>query len=224
MADIAKNIKKLMLEIPESVKIVAVSKLKPVSDILRAYNAGQRLFGENRVKELIAKKESLPGDIEWHLIGHLQTNKVRHIVPYVSMIQSVDSYKLLTAVNKAALEKKLIINCLLQFHIARETTKTGFNIEEVYGMLESEQFRYLENISIRGVMGIATFTDDMDQVRNEFRYLKKCYGTIKTEYFSGDDRFNEISMGMSGDYRIAVEEGATIVRIGSLIFGERQGL
>jgi len=221
MTDIAENIMLLRQEIPGSVKMVAVSKLKQVSDILVAYEAGQRLFGENRVQELINKTGLLPADIEWHFVGHLQSNKVRQLIPHVSMIQSVDSFKLLLAIDRTAMETGRIIDCLIQFHIAREISKFGFTIDEVDQMFESEQFKSLRNVSIRGVMGMATFTNDIDQVRNEFRYLKSCFDNIKMRHFKGDAGFKEISMGMSGDYLIAIEEGATIIRIGSKIFGER---
>ena len=202
-------------------KIVAVSKTKPVSDILIAYNAGHRVFGENRVQELITKKGQLPADIEWHFIGHLQSNKVKQIVPSAATIQSVDSFKLLSVIDREAQKAGLITDCLIQFHIAREETKFGFSPEEAMEMFRSEDFKALHNVRIRGVMGMATFTQNMEAVREEFRFLRNWYVLIKQEFFSGNNEFSEISMGMSGDYMIAIEEGATIVRIGSLIFGER---
>jgi pyridoxal phosphate enzyme (YggS family) len=221
MTDIELNIKNLREQIPPQVKLVAVSKTKPVSDIMTAYNAGQRIFGENRVQELLKKKDLLPADIEWHLIGHLQTNKVKLIVPCVSMIQSVDSFRLLKAINDEAHKAALKVNCLLQLHIAREETKFGFSFREVTEMLDDSAFRTLNSVRLRGVMGMATFTDDETTVRDEFRYLAECFRKLKTAYFMNDAGFKEISMGMSGDFVIAISEGSTMVRIGSLIFGER---
>ncbi len=221
MTDIRSNIKYLLSQIPPQVKLVAVSKTKPVADILVAYNAGQRIFGENRVQELLKKKDLLPSDIEWHLIGHLQTNKVKLIVPFVSMIQSVDSFRLLKTINDEARKTGRTVNCLLQLHIAKEETKFGFSIQEVTEMLRDSSVRTLESIKICGVMGMATFTNDKDMVRAEFRYLADCFRKLKTDYFPGNADFKEISMGMSGDFAIAISEGSTMVRIGSLIFGER---
>jgi PLP dependent protein len=221
MVDIASNISILRSQVPPSVRIVAVSKTKPVSDILIAYNAGQRIFGENRVQELLSKKEQLPSDIEWHFIGHLQSNKVKQIVLHTTLIHSLDSFKLLQVIDKEALKAGIVADCLIQFHIAKEETKFGFSPEEAIEMLESSEFRMMRNIRIRGVMGMATFTEDMEAVRSEFRYLKTWFNQIAEDYFRQNTLFSEISMGMSGDYRIAIEEGATIVRIGSHIFGER---
>lgn len=221
MTDIRSNIKYLLSQIPPQVKLVAVSKTKPVADILVAYNAGQRIFGENRVQELLKKKDLLPSDIEWHLIGHLQTNKVKLIVPFVSMIQSVDSFRLLKTINDEARKTGRTVNCLLQLHIAKEETKFGFSFQEVTDMLRDSSVRTLDSIKICGVMGMATFTNDKDMVRAEFRYLADCFRKLKTDYFPGNPDFKEISMGMSGDFAIAISEGSTMVRIGSLIFGER---
>jgi pyridoxal phosphate enzyme (YggS family) len=221
MIDIASNIRILRQQIPSSVKIVAVSKTKPVSDIMLAYKAGQRCFAENRVQELLAKKDLLPVDIEWHFVGHLQSNKVKNIVPFISMIQSVDSSRLLSAINYEAKKSERLVNCLLQFHIAKEETKFGFNPEEVYQLLDSEDFKNFRNVNICGVMGMATFTDNLMLVRDEFKFLKNCFCNLKEKYFQKYELFKEISMGMSGDYLIAVEEGSSIVRVGSLIFGER---
>jgi PLP dependent protein len=221
MVDIALNISFLKQQIPSSVKIVAVSKTKPISDIMVAYNVGQRIFGENRVQELLLKKDLLPADIFWHLIGHLQSNKVKYIVPFISMIESVDSARLLSLINQEAYKAGRIIDCLLQFHIAKEETKFGFNLEEVSQMLESEDFKGFKNVNICGVMGMATFTKDMAIVREEFKLLRNCFFALKQKYFLEFEQFKEISMGMSGDYLTAVEEGSTIVRIGSLIFGKR---
>jgi pyridoxal phosphate enzyme (YggS family) len=221
MSEIASNIISLKRQIPPTVRLVAVSKTKPVSDILEAYSTGHKIFGENRVQELLSKKDELPSDIEWHLIGHLQSNKVKYIVPFVSMIQSVDTFKLLKVINGEAKEVKRIVDCLLQFHIAKEETKFGFSMDEVVGMIESPEFRLLDSVRICGVMGMATFTVSSDQVREEFRDLAGCFRTLKEKYFTENKYFAEISMGMSDDFRIAIEEGSTMVRIGSIIFGER---
>ena len=221
MSDIARNIIALREEIPANVRIVAVSKLKSADDILKAYNAGQKIFGENRVQELFKKYNSLPRDIEWHFIGHLQSNKVRQIASFVNMIHSVDSFRLLQVIDREAAKAGRIIDCLLQFYIATEETKYGFSLSEVLEMLESEDFQKLKNIRICGVMGMASFIDDDDQIRREFMYLSECFRRLKDEFFSGDDAFKELSMGMSGDYKIALEEGSTIVRLGSTIFGSR---
>jgi len=222
MSDIAANIKKLGKELPAGVRIVAVSKTKPVSDILEAYNSGQRVFGENRVQELLQKKVMLPSDIEWHLIGHLQTNKVKYVVPFISMIESVDTFRLLKVINDEAASIQRVIDCLLQIHIAREEAKFGFSMREVIEALESSELPGLKHLRIRGVMGMATFTDDRGLIRQEFRFLADCFRELKKRYFKEDQSFNELSMGMSGDYQIAVSEGSTIVRIGSVIFGERK--
>jgi len=221
MPDIAGNITSLKSQIPTSVKLVAVSKTKPVSDIQIAYNSGQRIFGENRVLELLNKNDLLPSDIEWHLIGHLQTNKVKLIVPFIRMIHSIDSFKLLLVINSEAQRINRVIDCLLQIHIAREETKFGFSMCDLSEILQSEDVTYLKNIRICGVMGMATFTSDAGQVRKEFSFLKNCFNSLKNNYFISNPDFKEISMGMSGDYQIAIEEGSTMVRIGSLIFGER---
>lgn len=221
MSDIAVNITTLKGQLPASVKLVAVSKTRPVGDILTAYNAGQRYFGENRVQELLSKKDLLAGDIEWHLIGHLQSNKVKYIVPFISMIQSVDTYKLLSAINTEASKIKRIVDCLLQIHIAGEETKFGFSMNEIIEMVESQSFMNMDHVRICGVMGMATFTSDTVQVHKEFSNLSACFRTLKNRYFAEKLFFKEVSMGMSGDYEIALKEGSTIVRIGSLIFGER---
>jgi len=222
MSLIPDNIISLKQQIPSHVKLVAVSKTKPAEDILEAYNTGHRIFGENRVQELLSKKDLLPSDIEWHLIGHLQTNKVKYIAAYISMIQSVNSFKLLKVINAEAGKSNRQIDCLLQFYIASEETKSGFSMGEVTEMLDSPEYKTMINVRICGVMGMATFTDDQEQVRKEFRYLSDCFRKLKNSYFSGTGYFSEISMGMSGDYRIAIEEGSTIIRIGSIIFGERK--
>jgi pyridoxal phosphate enzyme (YggS family) len=219
--DIATNIISLKQQIPSSVRIVAVSKTKSVDEIFQAYNTGHKIFGENRVQELLAKKDYLPPDIEWHYIGHLQSNKVKYIVPFISMIESVDSFRLLKIINSETLKSGRVTECLLQFYIAREETKFGFSMDEVREMVKSEEFRQLRNVKICGVMGMATFTSDETRIRNEFRQLYNYFSELKSSYFSVHPAFKEISMGMSGDFRIAVEEGSTIIRIGSIIFGER---
>ncbi len=218
---ISKNLVKIKPEIPETVKLVAVSKTKPIEDILEAYVAGHRVFGENKAQELIRKQPQLPEDIQWHFIGHMQTNKVKYIAPFVWMIEAVDSLKLLKEIDKQSAKNKRIIKCLLQFHIGEEDTKFGLYMDEAGEILKNPEFKDLNNIEICGVMGMATFTDDMEQVRNEFKRLKNIFNKLKSNYFSVSKGFSEISMGMSGDYRIAIEEGSTIVRIGSSIFGER---
>jgi hypothetical protein len=221
MSFIVENISRIKNKLPANVKLVAVSKTKPVSDIIEAYNAGQKYFGENRVQEILAKKDLLPADIEWHLIGHLQSNKVKYIVPFINMIQSVDSVNLLVSINSEAKKVNRVIDCLLQIHIASEETKFGFSMCDLSEELRQENVSMLRNIRICGVMGMATFTSDNDMVKKEFRYLKNCFNSLKNNYFSSNQEFKEISMGMSGDYELAVQEGSTVVRIGSLIFGER---
>jgi pyridoxal phosphate enzyme (YggS family) len=219
--NIAENLERIKKEIPEGVKLVAVSKTKPVEDIMTAYNAGQRIFGENKAQELGFKQPQLPGDIQWHFIGHLQTNKVKYIIPFVNLIHSIDRIKVLREVNKQAAKNNRIVDCLLQFHIATEETKFGLNLEEADELLSSEEFGKMENIRICGVMGMATYTKDTNVVRKEFRHLKEIKDGLKEKYFDDSEYFKEISMGMSGDYMIAIEEGSTIVRIGSAIFGAR---
>lgn len=222
MNEIASNIKSLKEQLPGHVRLVAVSKTRSVSDILEAYNSGQKVFGENRVQELLQKKDHLPSDIEWHLIGHLQSNKVKYTVPFISMIESVDTFRLLNVINAEASKIPRVIDCLLQIHIAEEEAKFGFSMAEILEMLRSEDLRKLNCLRICGVMGMATFTDDTVQIRKEFKYLAGCFRELKDKYFKDASAFKEISMGMSGDYKIAVSEGSTIVRIGSLIFGERK--
>jgi len=218
---IKENLKNVKAVIPSSVSLVAVSKTKPNEAILEAYNAGQRIFGENKVQELTQKQLDLPKDIEWHFIGHLQSKKVKSIAPFVSLIHAVDSIKLLTEINKQALKNNRTINCLLQFHIATEQSKYGLTFEEVREILESDAFVELQNISITGVMGMATFTENENQVREEFQALENYFNVLKSHYFKFNDNFEHISMGMSGDFQIAIEEGSTMVRIGSSIFGSR---
>ena len=218
---IKENLEKIRATLPASVTLVAVSKTKPVSDLQEAYNAGQRAFGENYPQEMRDKHEMLPSDIRWHFIGHLQTNKIKYIIPYVTLIHSIDSANLLEAVNKEAKKHERVVDCLLQFHIAMEETKFGLDMEEARQLLESEAFLQMQNVRICGVMGMATFTDDKAEIRKEFKYLKEVFDTLKQDYFASQPQFKESSMGMSDDYPIAVEEGATLVRVGSKIFGAR---
>lgn len=208
-------------ELPEQVRLVAVSKYHPVEMIQEAYDAGQRLFGENHVQEMTQKYALLPKDIEWHFIGHLQTNKVKYIAPFVSLIHSVDSLKLLKEINKQAEKVQRIIPCLLQIHIAKEETKFGFSFDECREMLQQGEWKNLKNVQLCGVMGMGTFTDNVDQVRSEFHSLKDFFDEIKENVFSDNPSFREISMGMTDDYPIAIEEGSTLIRIGTKIFGER---
>jgi len=218
---IAENIDLVKANLPVQVQLVAVSKTKPANLLMEAYAHGQRAFGENKVQELAWKFEELPKDIEWHFIGHMQTNKVKYIAPFVHLIHGVDSFKLLKTIDAEAKKVNRIIPCLLQFYIAEEETKFGFSIDEVNEILQSAEFLQLKNIQISGVMGMATYTDDENQIHKEFASLKTIFDTLKSAYFSESPEFCEISMGMSGDYRIAIEEGSTMVRIGSTIFGER---
>ena len=218
---IAENIKQIRGKLPEGVTLVAVSKTKPNESIQEAYNGGQRIFGENKVQELVRKQEELPKDIEWHFIGHPQTNKVKYITPFVDLIHGIDSMKLLTAINKEGRKNNRVISCLLQFHIAEEESKFGLNYSEAQELLASSAFADLEFVEIRGVMGMATYTDDLNQVRNEFQSLKTIFEQLKEQYFADQPSFTVISMGMSGDYQLAIEEGSTMVRVGSKIFGER---
>ncbi len=219
--NIANNILKINNSLPNSTNLVAVSKTKPNQSILEAYDIGQRIFGENKVQDLVKKQAELPKDIEWHFIGHPQSNKVKFIAPFVHLIHGTDSLKLLKIINKEGQKNKRVINCLLQFHIADEETKFGLSLDDARVILNSEEFKFLENIAIAGVMGMATYTDDKSQIRNEFRTLKTIFNTIKNEYFSDSENFREISMGMSDDYLIAIEEGSTLIRVGSKIFGAR---
>lgn len=202
-------------------RLIAVSKTKPAESIAEAYAAGQRLFGENTVQELVEKYETLPKDIEWHLIGHLQSNKVKYIAPFISMIHSVDSLKLAQEINKQALKNGRVIDCLLQIYIADEDTKFGLDFAEAIELLRSEEFKDLKNIRIRGVMGIATLTDNPRMIKDEFYELKTFFTGLKETFFRKEDSFNEISMGMSGDYKLALEQGSTMIRLGSTLFGTR---
>lgn len=219
--DIQANLKEVLSGLPENVRLVAVSKFHPAEAILEAYAAGQRIFGESREQELSGKFEQLPKDIEWHFIGHLQTNKVKYIAPYIALIHAVDSYKLLAEVNKQAAKYNRIIPCLLEIHIAQEESKYGFTFESCKEMLRTEAWKSLNNVCIAGVMGMATNTDNESEITQEFHSLKNFFDELKQEFFQGNPDFREISMGMSDDYSIAVKEGSTIVRVGSKIFGNR---
>ena len=207
------NLLKIKSSLPEHVTLVAVSKTKPVADLMEAYNAGQRIFGENKIQEMTEKWEQMPKDIQWHMIGHIQTNKVKFMAPYVSLIHGVDSLKLLEEINKQALKNNRIIDCLLQIHIAEEETKFGLNNDELADLLVSESFKNLKNINIVGLMGMATFTENQIQIKKEFEHLKSIFDQLKN--------LKTLSMGMSGDYQLAIECGSTMVRIGSSIFGGR---
>lgn len=218
---VSDNIKYFLTnEIPSNVKLIAVSKTKSVETILEAYQSGHKIYGENKVQELVDKYHALPKDIEWHMIGHVQSNKVKYIAPFVSLIHGVDSFKLLQVINKEGEKTKRKINCLLQFHIAKEETKFGLDLVEASEFLSSGEFESLKNVCICGVMGMATYTEDLDLIRSEFKELVYIFNQLKNTYLPNTD-FTEISMGMSGDYKIAIEEGATMVRIGSLLFGTR---
>lgn len=218
---IPQNLARIKATIPSNVCLVAVSKTKPVSDLQEAYDAGQRHFGENKVQEMCDKYEVLPNDICWHLIGHLQSNKVKYIAPFVHLIHSVDSLKLLIEIDKQASKNNRVIDVLLQFHIAKEETKFGLNLLEANELLASEEFKNFENVRVVGIMGMASFTDDISVVHAEFASLKGIFEDIKNSFFKNVSFFKEISMGMSGDYELAIEEGSTMVRVGSSIFGGR---
>ncbi len=211
------NLQEILTSIPKSVTLVAVSKTKPEKDIQEAYDAGQRVFGENKIQEMTQKWENLPKDIQWHMIGHVQTNKVKYMAEYVSLVHGVDSLKLLKEINKQAKKHNRIVDCLLQIHIAEEDTKFGLDEAELKDLLDSETFGKLQNIKVVGLMGMATFTDDKNQIRREFKQLKTQFDKLKATL----PKIDTLSMGMSGDYLIAIEEGSTMIRIGSSIFGER---
>jgi len=214
---IGENLEKVKASLPPKVTLVAVSKTKPVSDVLETYDAGQRVFGENKIQEMTQKWEVLPKDIQWHMIGHVQRNKVKYMAEFVSLVHAVDSFRLLKEIDKQAKKHNRIIDCLLQMHIAEEDTKFGLNESELNEIIASEEFKKLKNIKVAGLMGMATFTDDLEQVRREFRLLKTIYNSLEKD----NENLSILSMGMSGDYQIAIEEGSTMVRIGSSIFGAR---
>ncbi len=223
---IAKQINEFKNILPENVKLVAVSKTKPNEAILEAYHTGQRVFGENKIQELIQKYQDLPKDIQWHFIGHLQTNKVKQLVGIVKLIHAVDSLKLLQVIDKEARNQNTKVSCLLQMHIAQEETKFGLDFDELIQILESDFFNEIKKdknagVEICGLMGMATYTNDNEQIRQEFSILKNSFAQVKMNYFADNPNFKELSMGMSGDYAIAIEQGSTLIRIGSTIFGER---
>ena len=219
--DIQANLKEVLDQLPEGVRLVAVSKFHPNEAIEEAYKVEQRIFGESREQELSTKYETLPKDIEWHFIGHLQTNKVKYIAPYIAMIHAVDSYKLLAEIDKQAAKYNRVIPCLLEIHIAQEESKYGFTFDTCRQMLEEGGWKQLKHVCIAGVMGMGTNTDDEKEVEKEFRSLADFFKSLKQDYFSQTDSFKEISMGMSHDYQIAIKCGTTLVRVGSKIFGER---
>ena len=214
---IADNLQKITSEIHNAITLVAVSKTKPVKDILEAYNAGQRIFGENKIQEMVEKQAQLPKDIQWHMIGHLQRNKVKYMASFVDLIHGVDSIKTLKEIDKQALKHNRTINCLLQIRIAIEETKFGLNADEVEHVLHSELFKSLKNIKIIGLMGMASFTDDKNQIKREFTQLKLIFEKLKIQ----NSNLQTLSMGMSGDYTLAIEQGSTMIRVGSAIFGSR---
>ncbi|MFM6935963.1 MAG: YggS family pyridoxal phosphate-dependent enzyme [Flavobacteriales bacterium] len=218
---ITQQIQELRASLPSHVTLIAVSKTKPVSALVEAYDAGQRAFGENKVQELVDKADVLPKDIQWHLIGHLQTNKVKFIASFVHLIHAVDSLKLLLEIEKQAAKNERVIDVLLQFHIAQEETKFGLSLEEAQELLESDAFQSCQHIRVVGVMGMASFVVDPQQIHSEFQSLKQLFDQLKSSYFNTQSSFKEISMGMSGDYPIAIEEGSTMIRVGSSIFGGR---
>ena len=218
---IKNNLLEIKSSLPENVTLVAVSKTKPVSDLMEAYEAGQRIFGENKIQEMVEKFEQMPKDIEWHMIGHVQTNKVKFMASFVRLVHGVDSLKLLEEINKQALKNNRIIECLLQIHIAEEETKFGLNETELNDLLQSEVFKKLQNIKITGLMGMATFTDNQEQIKKEFLHLKSIFNRLAPTQKSENCNLKTLSMGMSGDYQLAIDCGSTMVRIGSSIFGTR---
>ena len=217
---IAENLLSIKNTLPEQVTLVAVSKTKPIPDLMEAYDAGQRIFGENKIQEMESKWEQMPKDIQWHMIGHVQTNKVKFMAPFVSLIHGVDSFKLLKEINKQALKNNRIIDCLLQMHIAEEETKFGLDEQELDSLLASSEFKEMKNIRITGLMGMATFTEKKDQVKKEFMHLKSIFDKLQSQQ-TENCQMTTLSMGMSGDYKLAIECGSTMVRIGSSIFGGR---
>lgn len=219
--NIKDNLEKIKNKIPEHVKLIAVSKTYSIETIKHAIDAGHTIFGENKVQELVQKAQQIHSNIEWHMIGHLQTNKVKLLLPWTSLIHSVDSLKLVKEINKEARKINKIVPCLIQIHIAKEETKFGFNETELYSFLNSTDFKELNFIQFKGLMGMATFTDDVKLIRSEFMYLRKLFEELKKNHFSESPYFKELSMGMSNDYLVAIDEGSTMIRIGSLIFGER---
>lgn len=218
--NIAQNLSQIKSTLPPHVTLVAVSKTKPVADLMEAYNAGQRIFGENKIQEMTEKWEQMPKDIQWHMIGHVQSNKVKYMIPYVSLIHGVDSLKLLKEINRLAVKWRKKVDCLLQIHIAKEDTKFGLDEKELNEILNSEEFKTFENIRIVGLMGMATFTENSEQIKREFLHLKSIFDQHK-QLTTDNCQLTTLSMGMSGDYQTAIECGSTMIRIGSSIFGER---
>ena len=221
MMGIAEEIKQITANLPKDVRLIAVSKFHPVEAMMEAYDAGQRLFGENKVQEMTTKHEALPADIQWHFIGHLQTNKVKYIAPFVAMIHSIDSLHLLEEVNRQAEKAGRVIDCLLQLHIADEETKFGMTFDECRAFLQDGAWKQLEHVRICGLMGMGTNTDDMEQVDREFGFLQSFFQELKESWFKDEPAFKELSMGMTDDYPIAIRRGSTLIRIGTRIFGER---
>lgn len=220
MSSIADNIFKIKSSLPKGVTLVAVSKTKPVQDLMEAYHAGQRIFGENKIQEMTDKWQAMPKDIDWHMIGHVQSNKVKFMAPYVSLIHGVDSLKLLIEIDRQAQKNQRIINCLLQMHIASEETKFGLTETELHALLTSDVFKELQHIKVVGLMGMATFTENQEQIASEFRFLKSIYDRYSSQH-AHNLAFSTLSMGMSNDYALAISCGSNMVRVGSLIFGER---
>ena len=214
---IKNNLQEIKNQLPEQVTLVAVSKTKPIADIQEAYDAGQRVFGENKIQEMVAKHYALPKDIQWHMIGHLQRNKVKYMAHFVDLIHGVDSFKTLVEIDKQAKKHNRVIKCLLQAHIAEESTKFGLSPEEITQILTSEEFKKLENVEVVGLMGMATFTDNNEQIKTEFTSLKNLFDSLNSD----DQNLTILSMGMSGDFKIAIESGSTMIRVGSSIFGHR---
>lgn len=220
--NISENLKKLKSELPENVSLVAVSKTRTLDEIMEAYNSGQRIFGENKVQEMESKWPEMPKDVEWHMIGHLQRNKVKYMAPFVSLVHAVDSLRLLKEINKEAKKNERVIKCLLQIKIAEEDSKFGMDKTDAINLLTSEDYKKLQNIKVVGLMGMATFTEDEKQVSNEFSKLKRIFDEFQNQSKEFGTEFSILSMGMSGDYKLAIENGSTMVRIGSAIFGERE--
>lgn len=219
---VAEQITRLQKELPEGVKLLAISKYQPIEAIQEAYDAGQRMFGENHIQEMAAKAAALPKDIQWHFTGHVQTNKIKYMAPFVSLVHAVDSFRLLREIDKHAAKHERCIDCLLQIHIAQEDTKYGLTVDECRQLLANEPWRELEHVRITGLMAMGSNTNDMEQVRHEFRQIKSLFDELKEKYFANEPSFCQLSEGMTDDYPIAIEEGSTIVRIGSMIFGERK--
>lgn len=219
---VAEQITRLQKELPEGVNLLAISKYQPIEAIQEAYDAGQRMFGENHIQEMAAKAAALPKDIQWHFTGHVQTNKIKYMAPFVSLVHAVDSFRLLREIDKHAAKHERRIDCLLQIHIAQEDTKYGLTVDECRQLLANEPWRELEHVRITGLMAMGSNTDDMEQVRHEFRQIKGLFDELKEKHFANEPSFSQLSEGMTDDYPIAIEEGSTIVRIGSMIFGERK--